>query len=145
MQSEVTDKSVVAAAQALFAGTVAMWEWDERCAGADAATAEAQARKAAPSSEVDDGGLSVALADERAQVEAFRSRGPRVWDVCSTPDDDDRVWALVPRGWDGRVTELEAARARKGGDLVVEPGDDAHRIAEKLKAIRALRRTMTSA
>lgn len=125
MELDVTAKSVVDAAQGVFDTTIALWAWDEEMAGA---AAEERA------------GRHAAYANEDAQVAAFRSRGPRVWEVRSTPDDTGLAWTLAPRRELGRASELTALEARREGHLVVEPGDLPHDIAEKLKHIRTARK-----
>lgn len=125
LQPDVIAKSVVGAAQGVFDTTVALWEWDEQLAGA---AAEERA------------GRHAAYANEEAQVAAFRSRGPRVWEVHSTPDEVGLAWKLVPREGHGRASELEALEARREGHLVVEPGNLTLDITEKLKIIRAARK-----
>lgn len=141
MQSDVTSKSVVTAAQEVFDGTIALWEWDEQRRGAAAEEAERRAAELVPSQEFPaDRRLNAVIAGQQAQVEAFRSRGPRAWALCATPDDADGVWALVPYGFDGAVPELEAVHLREEGHLIVEPGDLPHDIAEKLKGLRQRRK-----
>lgn len=125
MQGDVTAKSVVGAAQGVFDTTIALWEWDEQMAGA---AAEERA------------GRHAAYANEDAQVAAFQERGPRVWEVHSTPDEIGLAWKLVPRDGYGRASELEALEARRAGHLVVEPGDRPPGLIEKLKIIRAARK-----
>lgn len=124
MDSEVSHKSVVVAAQEVFDGTIALWRWDEEVS---AAAAEEAGRD-----------------PWHAQIQASRSRGPRVWAVKATPDDAAGTWVLVPQGGYGRATELEALAARREGHLVVEPGEMPHQIAEKLKAVRTVRRNLTT-
>lgn len=146
MQSEVTTKSVVIAAAEVFDGTIALWEWDEERRGAEAEEAERNAALRLPSQEFpEDIEVNAVIAGQRAQVEAFRSRGPRAWTLCATPDDADGLWALVPYRFDGSVTELEAVRLREEGHLVVQPGESAHDIAEKLKALRHARKHLAQA
>lgn len=125
MQHDVSDKSVVAAAQEVFDSTIAMWAWDEELAGA---MAEENGRD-----------------PFHAQVEATRSRGPKVWTVYSTPDEASGFWELARGPLGARVTELEALSARREGHLVVEPGDTPHHITEKLKAVRHARRSLATA
>jgi hypothetical protein len=127
MELDVTAKSVVGAAQGVFDTTIALWEWDEQMAGA---AAEERA------------GRHAAYANEEAQVAAFRSRGPRVWEVHSTPDEVGLAWTLVPRDRYGRASELEALEARREGHLVVQPGDLPLDLTEKLKTIRAARKAV---
>lgn len=141
MESEVISKSVVTCAQEVFDGTVALWEWDEQRTGAEVEQAERDAAERLPSEEFPANiNLNAVLAGQRAQVEAFRSRGPRAWAVCATPDEADGLWALVPYQFDGSVSELQALELREEGHLIVEPGDTPHDIVAKLKTVRHRRK-----
>lgn len=125
MRNEIVESSAAAAAAAVRAETLAMWEQAEALAGELAAATC--------------NGMDSVMARWVAETDAIRNRPLMAWQVYQTPDDRPRRWYLAKRLPEAAVSEAEAIELRERGNLVVAPGDDETDLVRKLNQARRLR------